>query len=84
MLDSQYHGYGAIETYVDLLARLGRHGEALTAAVKFGVGSIQPLGNAPPLVELARQSGEFAPVLEHCRQKQDLLGFTAALVQSAR
>jgi len=84
LLDAQYHGYGAIETYVDLLARLGRHGEALAAAVKFGVGSIQPLGNAPPLVELARQSGEFAPVLAHCREKQDLLGFTAALVQSAR
>jgi len=84
LLDPQYHGYGAIETYVDLLARLGRHGEALTAAVKFGVGSIQPLGNAPPLVELARQSGDFAPVLAHCREKEDLLGFTAALVQSAR
>lgn len=84
LLDSQYHGYGAIETYVDLLNRLGRHGEALTAAVKYGVGSIQPLGNAPPLVELARKSGEFAPVLAHCREKQDLLGFTAALVQSAK
>jgi len=84
LLDPQYHGYGAIETYVDLLARLGRHREALTAAVKYGVGSIQPLGNAPPLVELARHAGEFAPVLEHCRQKQDLLGFTAALVQSSK
>jgi len=84
LLDPQYHGYAAIETYVDLLARLGRHSEALAAATQFGVGSIQPLGNAPPLVELARKCGNFAPVLEHCRQKQDLLGFTAALVQSAR
>jgi len=84
LLDPQHHGYGAIETYIDLLSRLGRHAEALAAAVKFDVGSIQPLGNAPPLVELARKSGEYTSVLAHCRQKQDLLGFTAALVQSAK
>jgi hypothetical protein len=83
MLDPQYHGYAAIEVYVDLLARLGRYQEALDAAVKFGLTSIQPVGNAPPLVELARRSGSFEPVLDHCRQKDDVLGFTAALVQSA-
>jgi hypothetical protein len=69
--------------YVDLLARLGRDAEALEAAVKFGLTSIQPVGNAPPLVELARRSGSFAPVLEHCKAKDDVLGYTAALVQSA-
>jgi hypothetical protein len=83
MLDPQYHGYAAIEVYVDLLARLGRDAEALEAAVKFGLTSIQPVGNAPPLVELARRSGSFAPVLEHCKAKDDVLGYTAALVQSA-
>jgi hypothetical protein len=84
MLDPQYHGAVAIETYVDLLNRIGRHREALEAAVKFGIGSTQPLGNAPPLVELARQAGEYSPVLAHCREKQDVLGFAAALVQSAK
>jgi hypothetical protein len=84
MLDPQYHGYAAIEAYVDLLARLGRHAEALAAAVKFGIGSIQPLGAAPPLVELASRSGNYAAVLEHCREKDDLLGFAAALAQSSR
>lgn len=83
LLDPQYHGYAAIETYIDLLARLGRHEEALAAALHFGLGSIQPLGSAPPLVELARRTGDFHALLAHCRDKQDLLGFTAALVQSA-
>jgi hypothetical protein len=83
MLDPQYHGYAAIETYVDLLNRLGRAKEALSAAVKFGVGSIQPLGSAPSLVDLAAKAGEFAPVIEHCKSKDDLLGLAAALVQSA-
>jgi hypothetical protein len=84
MLDPQHHGYAAIETYVDLLARLGRSRQALAAAVQFGLGSVQPLGNAPPLVELAQRAGEFRPLLEHCRNHGDLLGFAAALVQSAR
>jgi hypothetical protein len=83
MLDPQFHGYAAIETYIDLLARLGRPAEALAAAVQFGVGSIQPLGAAPPLVELARRAGQFDTLLAHCRQKNDLLGFAAALAQSA-
>ncbi|HEX5102514.1 MAG TPA: hypothetical protein VFV87_01805 [Pirellulaceae bacterium] len=83
MLDPQYHGYAAIETYVDLLARLGRHDQALAAAVKHGVTSIQPLGNAPPLVDLAQKSGQFQSVLDHCRAKEDVLGFAAALVQSS-
>jgi len=84
MLDPQYHGYAAVETYVDLLARLGRHDEALAAALKTGLGSIQPLGNAPPLVELAARAGNYEALLDNCRKKEDLLGFTAALVQSAK
>jgi hypothetical protein len=84
MLDTQYHGYAGIETYIDLLTRLGRPEEALAAALKFGLGSIQPLGSAPPLVELAKRSGDYSAVLNHCREKQDLLGFTAALIQSAK
>ena len=83
LLDPQHHGYAGIETYIDLLSRLGRNQEALDAAMKFGIGSIQPLGSAPPLVELASRSGDYSAVLSHCRDKQDLLGFAAALVQSA-
>jgi hypothetical protein len=83
MLDPQYHGYATIETYIDLLTRLGRHAEALAAAMKHGLGSIQPLGNAPALVELAGRSGDYAALLSHCREKEDLLGFAAALVSSA-
>jgi hypothetical protein len=84
MLDPQYHGYAAIETYIDLLSRLGHHDAALASAMKFGLGSLQSLGNALPLVELAHRAADFNALLSHCRQKEDLLGFTAALVQSAK
>ncbi|MDX1945988.1 MAG: hypothetical protein SFU86_11375 [Pirellulaceae bacterium] len=82
MLDPKYHGAAAIEAYVDLLNRVGRSAEALAAAVKFELGSIQPLGNAPGLVDLAQKCGDYTAVIEHCRSKDDLLGFAAALVQS--
>jgi hypothetical protein len=84
MLDPQHHGYAAIETCIDLLSRLGRHDEALAAAMKFGLGAIQPLGNAPPLVELAHRAGNLPALLAHCQGRQDLLGFVAALVQSKK
>jgi hypothetical protein len=83
-LDPQEHGYGPIEVYIDLLTRLGRHQDALAAAMRFNLGSIQPLGAASPLVELARRAGDSNRVLDHCRAKDDLLGFVAALVQDAR
>jgi hypothetical protein len=83
MLDPQQHGYAAIETYVDLLTRLGRDKEAFESATKFGLGSIQPLGNALPLVELAHRAGQVEALLAHCREKGDLLGFAAGLAQLA-
>lgn len=83
-VDPQQYGYAAVEAYVDLLTRLGRQAEALTAALKFGVGSIQPLGAAPPLVELGQRSGQLDLVLQHCRERDDLLGFAAALALSGR
>jgi hypothetical protein len=84
LLDPQHHGYAAIETCIDLLTRLGRTDEALAAAIRFNLGSIQPLGSAPPLLELARRSGNFNSLLNHCRQSDDVLGFTATLVQSSK
>ena len=34
--------------------------------------------------KLANRSGDYSAVLSHCRDKQDLLGFAAALIQSAK
>jgi hypothetical protein len=84
MLDPQHHGYAAIETYVDLLTRLGRDKEAFEAAAKFGLGSIQPLGNALPLVELAQRADQTEALLAQCREKGDLLGFAVGLAQAKK
>jgi hypothetical protein len=81
MLDPQYHGMGPIETYVDLLTRVGRHREAIAAALKLSPKGVQPIGQAPSLLELAERAGDYAPVMTYCREKEDLLGYAAALVQ---
>jgi hypothetical protein len=84
MLDPQYHGLAPVETYVDLLTRVGRPRQAIDAAVKLGPKGLQPIGQAPSLLELAEKAGDYAPVLSYCREQGDLLGYAAALVQRAR
>jgi hypothetical protein len=51
--------------------------------MKLAPRGTQSIGQAPSLVELAQQAGDFSPVLRYCQEKDDLLGYTAALVQSA-
>ena len=82
MLDPQYHGLAPVETYVDLLSRVGRHRQAIDAAVKLNPKGLQPIGQAPSLLELAEKAGDYSPVMNYCREKGDLLGFAAALVQA--
>jgi hypothetical protein len=84
MLDPQYHGLAAVETYVDLLTRLGRYSDAIAAAMKLAPRGTQPIGQAPSLLELAEKAGDYSPVLSYCQEKGDLLGYTAALVQGAK
>jgi hypothetical protein len=84
MLDPQYHGLAAVETYVDLLTRLGRYQDAIAAAIKHSPKGVQPIGQAPSLIDLAEKAGDYSPVLDYCKEKGDLLGYTAALVQGAR
>jgi hypothetical protein len=84
MIDPQYHGMASIETYVDLLARLGRHHEALEEAIRLAPSSGQPAGIAPSLLELAEKAGDYAAFLDYCRKRGDLLGFAAGLVQAGK
>jgi hypothetical protein len=83
MIDSHYHGMASIETYVDLLARLGRYNEAIDAAITLTPAEANTSGWGPSLLELAGKAGSYDKVIDYCRQKGDLLGYTAAVVQSA-
>jgi hypothetical protein len=67
-------------TLVDLLTRADRPGEAVDVACKY-------LANAPDefgfsLADLCAKAGRWSDWQRVCRDKGDLVGFTAALVQS--
>jgi hypothetical protein len=81
-LDINEHGSIGIETYVDLLSRIGRHEEALQFLLKRMPRGMRPFGVAPSLLELSSLSRNFQPMLQQSQQRDDLLGFAAALLQS--
>jgi hypothetical protein len=73
-------GTAAAEVLIALLARLGRHPEASEATIEFVPRGARTSGFAPTLFELARQAGNYEPLLAACRQREDLVGFVAGLV----
>ncbi|MBN8603553.1 MAG: hypothetical protein J0M26_21230 [Planctomycetes bacterium] len=77
------HGTAAIETYIDLLSRVGRHEEAFHSFIKLMPDNVRPVGIAPSLLELSQRTGSYQPMLQHCKGKMDYLGYAAALLQSA-
>ena len=81
-LDTEEHGTIGIETYADLLARIGRPEEAANYLMRAMPSGMRPFGVAPSLIELSTASGQFGPMMNHARERGDLLGYAAALLQS--
>ena len=83
--DAKQYGTGAIETYVDLLDRVGRHREAIEAAIELVPDEVPPQRIVPLLLEIADRAskagdqGGYAPILAYCKQHGDLLGYGAVL-----
>ena len=69
------------EVYVSLLARLGRTTEAMDAYAELLPPGTRTSGFAPSLVELATQGAQYERLTELCRQRGDLIGFVAGLVE---
>jgi hypothetical protein len=70
----------AVETYLILLARTGRAGEALAAYAELVPKGRELSGHAPTLLELAAASGEWDRYEAICRDREDLLAFAAGLL----
>jgi hypothetical protein len=77
------HGTVAIETYADLLARIGKNEEALKFLVRRMPVGERPCGIAPSLLELCSATGDFQPMIDQARDREDLVGFAAAVLQRA-
>jgi hypothetical protein len=80
-VDLEQHGAGAREVYVALLARLKRYDEAIRSTIELFPAGTRTSGFAPNLLELSRLAGDYGPLLDSCRQRGDLVGFTAGLVE---
>ena len=81
-LDPEQIGTVAIETYADLLSRIGRHAEAIAFLIKKMPAGMRPFGIAPSLLELSCLAHDFTPMMEQSRSRNDLIGYAAALLQS--
>ena len=72
------------EVLVYLLDRLGRHGEAIAAHVKYLKDVRGPLSAAPSLLELSSRAGDYSRLLEVSKEKDDILLFAAGLLERDR
>jgi tetratricopeptide (TPR) repeat protein len=70
----------AAETYLILLMRTGRSDEALAAYAELTEPGRELSRYAPTLLELAEASGLWERYAEICRERNDVLGFTAGLL----
>lgn len=71
-----------VETYVVLLARLKRYREAADALAKLIPPGVSAQGFAPTLFELCGIAGDYTPMLERCRERDDPVGFAAAAISA--
>ena len=81
LLEAQYHGTEPIEVYIDLLARIGRPADALSEAIALMPANVPYSAYAPMLLDLCDKTGDYSPMSEFCRTRQDPLGFVAALAR---
>jgi len=77
--DAHQEGTLAIETYIDLLSRVGKPDEALQATVELIPRGIPTTGRAPSIYDLSEQMNSFDRHRELCAEHNDLLGFVISL-----
>ncbi|MFG0262922.1 MAG: hypothetical protein ACF788_11075 [Novipirellula sp. JB048] len=79
-VDALQHGTAAIESYVELLDRIGRHQQAVEAAVSLVPDAVPSQRMVPLLLEIAARAGEasgYEPILDYCRKQNDVIGYAA-------
>jgi hypothetical protein len=80
-VDVGEYGTAAAEVYIALLARLKRYAEAIEAAVTLVPAGARTSGFAPSLFELSRLAGNYDRLMAVCRERGDVVGYAAGLVE---
>ena len=81
-VDTNQWGTVGIETYIDLLARVGKIKEAIAVTIEKTQPGQRTMGLAPSLLELCERSGNYSPLMDACRGSDDVLGFATGLMQA--
>jgi hypothetical protein len=68
------------EVLIDLLVRLKRYQEAIRCAIEFLPEGNTPL-SCPSVLQLCQMAGDYAKLRSVAREKGDVLGFVAGVVQ---
>lgn len=71
------------EVLVYLLHRVGKRQEAIAASLRYLKDVRVPLTAAPTLFDLCAKAGDFRALIELSRERDDLLHFTAGVLQAA-
>jgi hypothetical protein len=74
-------GTAAAEVLIELLARLGRYGDAIQASLEYFPDPKAPPMNCPTLLQLCQMAGDYASLRTLARERDDLLGFAAGVLQ---
>ncbi|MCA9137037.1 MAG: hypothetical protein KDB00_09765 [Planctomycetales bacterium] len=83
-VDTNEHGTGAIETYVDLLDRVGRSADAIRFAIQHVPSDVPAQTLMPLLMEFAGHANAdgdgsvYDAIMDYCNDKQDAIGFAVA------
>ena len=84
-MDTVEHGTAAVETYVDLLDRIGRHQQAIDVAIELAPKDLPAQRIVPMLIEIAARLPEqdneqgWESILAYCQKHNDILGYAAVL-----
>jgi hypothetical protein len=80
-VDRRQFGNIAIEVLIDLLSRVGRNEAALQEFARRLPPDARLMGIAPSMLELSQRLGSFDAMRKLCVERDDILGYTAALIQ---
>jgi len=75
---------GPAEVLIALLARMGRNQAAFDASIELMKAEQRVSGFAPSPLELASRAGCYDRWMDVCRERGDMLGFTAGLIARNR
>ena len=80
-IDQNQFGMVAVEVLIDLMSRCGKNKEALDAYNRRLPPGSRTMGIAPSLLQLSQRLGTFDDMQAICKQRDDLLGYAAAMLQ---